>query len=371
MSFVFPETHTERVDYFEVFKGVHDLSADYLREATAARNAVCDSLISQPSSLQLLSTLEKYLPFIYHLVNISEKSEKFQKVPKFRWRSVLSKGIRMNLRGDAVEKPFIECKSLYFEAIYTLLAYGFALCNIANKRLGSNAYISAEQCLNDAADLLAKASGVFRYICQSFAPRWINPPKERPPECSPEILHCLSEVAIVDANRIAAIKAEKKSLSLTTWLKINVFVLNGYGQVRNQLKLISSRDADELADPFKEYIEDGYRITEALLLKKLAEAKHDEGENGIAVSCISQSLDMFRLCSHSSNSAYRKIASDSISVAEDLKSKYVRINNNVTYQRVVDLGEILASLPSAASVKNAIAFSMPDSQVLSPKHSET
>ena len=66
--------------------------------------------------------------------------------------------------------------SIWYEGLNVLLSMGYALANMANKRVGSLSAVSEMGC-TEGADLLCRASSIFKLATQSWLPRWRN--KER------------------------------------------------------------------------------------------------------------------------------------------------------------------------------------------------
>lgn len=345
MTFQFPDTFTERVDFRALLGGQKDFPPEYLQQINAARQRVCDTMASQPACQALLDVIDAYLPFVLNLLDYSDTHPKFEKIQKFKWRSVLSKGIRMSLASTVIEKPTVSCHSLHYEAVYLLLSYAFTLANMANRLIGPSLSSAGEAACNEAADLLSRAAGVFRSAAASVAPRWTSPPKERPPECSTDMLVLLAELMVADANRVVQRKAVLRGLSPPTLIKLGVAIASGYEQCAQMLKRLSARDLEEMADPFASYVQDGARLAEALLLRRHAEAKHEASENGVAVACITQAYNQLVRCEHAEHAAWRREAMEMVPEIDALRSKYIRINNNITYQRVCELGEAKATLP--------------------------
>lgn len=71
---------------------------------------------------------------------------------EFKWRSALSASVRTTLSGS-YKKPFVKSYSIYYEIIYTQMAYAFILSNIAFKNFVND---SSDDTLNVAIKDLCK-----------------------------------------------------------------------------------------------------------------------------------------------------------------------------------------------------------------------
>jgi hypothetical protein len=357
MSFLFPDTNTERFDFTQMLQ---NFPAEYTQNVSSARQRMCDALVSQPASQAVLEAIDGYLPYLQRLLESFDRQgpEDLEKGNKFKWRSVLSKGIRMNISGTLVEKPVVGNASLYFEAINVLLAYGYTLANMANRKIGPSFDTAAEGSLAEAADSLCKAAGVFRFAALTWSTRW-NKRKNVPPECSLEILQLLSELMLVDANRAALAKAEKRGMSAATLMKLRVEVSNGYEKCSQMLSKANRADLEELANPFKSYVEDGFRFEEASLLKRFAIQNHEQDQNGIAVACMTHAYNQLLKCSRAEWLPLKKAACDELAEVDELRGKYVRINNNVTYQKVPEFNDVKGSLPIGRPIAELKGFVLP------------
>jgi hypothetical protein len=366
MTFAFADTNTERFDLGKILADESIFPPEYVKTANTIRQRMCDTLVSQPSSQAVLDSIEEYLPYLQYILDKEEKLNLSAKM-KFAWRSVLSKGIRLSLRESIVEKPMVSSQSIWFEAVYVLLAYAFNLANMANKRVGNSLASASEASCTEAADLLSRASGVFRVAGLSWGARWADK-KDAPPECSSELTMALSQLMIADANKAALHKAEKRGMSPATQLKIGAAVMNSFSECESILRRANKRDQSELSDPFRAYVEDGERLAEAAVLKKFGIIKHEEGENGVAVAALTQANNQLVKCLRSDWAPYKKAATDQMPEIEELRSKIVRLNNNITYQRVPELNEVKGLLPPGHTIVEQKGFVL--SPILEPKASK-
>jgi hypothetical protein len=319
---------------------------------------MCDTLVVQPATQAVLDSIEEYLPYLQYIIDKEEKLDYSDKKMKFSWRSVLSKGVRMSLRESVIEKPIVRSSIIWFEAMYVLLAYAFTLANMANKRLGSAPSSATESAYTEAADLFSRAAGVFRIAGLSWGARWTDK-KDAPPECSAEMVSLLSQLMVAEANRAALSKAERRGMSPATLIKVGSAVVNSFDECANLMRLANKRDSAELADTFKAYIQDGSRLAEAAVLKRFGSVKHEEGENGVAVAAMTLAHNQLLKCVDSDWAPYKKLAKDRLPEVEELRSTIVRLNNNITYQRVPELGEVKSLLPPGFAIVEHKGFIIP------------
>lgn len=357
MTFAFSDTNTERVDLSKILTDPSVFPLEYVKKANTARQRVCDALASQPASEAVLQAIDEYLPYVQFLLD-HEESFKGNKKVNFSWRSVISKGIRMSLRDSVVSKPLINHPSIWFESINTLVTYALTLANMANKRIGDSFSSASEAACTEAADLLCRAAGVLRMTAVTWCPRWSD--KDMiVPECSTEVIMMLSNLMIADANRAALAKAEKKGMSVPTLIKVGTAVMNHFAECSSMLGRIPKRELGEIADSFKSYIEDGHRIAEAAVYKRFGTQKHEDGENGVAIAALAQANNQLVKCLRSDWAPYKKIAAQQMPEIEELMARVVRLNNNITYQKVPELSEVKGHLPPGFVIVEVKGFTLP------------
>jgi len=361
-TFEFPENSTEFYDYQKLLADNKVVPLEYVQSMNVARQRMCDALASQPASQAAIETIEAYLPYLQYVLRMSEQQSHGDKLgegkEKFKWRSVLSKGIRMSLSATVIAKPMVAMNSIWYEALNVLLSLAYALANMANKRVGSLSS-AGESSLTEGADLLCRAAGVFKTARHAWLPRWRNRVSP-PPELCPELLDVLSELMLADANRLAMTKAQRRGMSSTTLVKLGAVVMNGYDQCAARLKRLSRADADELADPFRSYVEDGAYMAEALLLRRYAELRHETNENGIAVASMTRAQNDLVKCLKADWAPYKKMANDLMGEYEEFQSRVVRINNNITYQRIPEIGDVKAGVPIGKAIAETKPYVLPD-----------
>lgn len=360
MSFPFPENDTEDYDFKLLLTDREVFPVEFVDQLNVARRHMVGALGSQPASKAAISSIEEYLPLLQAVINQHERQE-IGEVSKlsFKWRSILSKGICMSLTASITEKPIITNSSLWFEIINVLLALAYAWIGMANKMVDSLTTVTETGC-TEGADLLTRAAGIFKSIATHWLPRWRDKKGNIPPECTVDLLLCLTELMLADANRLAMIKAQRRGMSPATLIRLAAGVQSGYEQAASQLRRLRKPDADELAEPFKDYVNDGVIIGEAQLLRKYAELKHEESENGLAVASITQAANDLVKCLRSNWIPYKKAAGEMLPEYEELRKSYVRINNNVTYQRVPDMSELRSSIPTGRSIVDLKTYFVPE-----------
>lgn len=360
MSFPFPDNDTEDYDFKLLLTNKEVFPVEFVDQLNVARRRMVSTLGSQPSSKAAISSIEEYLPLLRAVISQHERQE-IAEVSKlsFKWRSILSKGICMSLTASITEKPVIANSSIWFEAINVLLTLAYAWIGMANKMVGSLATVTEAGC-TEGADLLARAAGVFKLLATNWLPRWRDKKGNIPPECTVDLLLCLAELMLADANRLAMIKAQRRGMSSAILIKLASSVQTGYEQAASQLRRLRKSDADELAEPFRDYVSDGVILGEAQLLRRYAELKHEEGENGLAVASITHAANDLVKCLRSNWIPYKKAAGEMLPEYEELRKNYVRINNNVTYQRVPEIPELKSSLPVGRSIVELKVYFVPE-----------
>ena len=121
----------------------------------------------------------------------------------FSWRTTLSAQLFNN-------SPRIEFPGIYADYSFTLLTYGFALCNLAytivssvgmyehDRTISDAGRKSKEDQLNVAVDFLCRASGVFTHLGETVLLEWDanrNFPTgfHKPPDISREVNNALAK----------------------------------------------------------------------------------------------------------------------------------------------------------------------------------
>lgn len=367
MSFAFPEPSAEKFDLGQILWDKKLFPAEYVKAANIARQKMCEAMASQPSSQGILDLIEGYLAYASYFIDAfdsqsSRTAKEFPHGVEFRWKSVLSKGIRMSLSSNIIEKPMVGIASIWYEGACLVLAYGYTLANMANNKIGSNPGSASEASLAEACSLLCRASGAFKSVYGLFLARWMerDDSNKIPPECSLQMTKVLSELMLADANRLALAKGERREMSPNTLLRVGMAVCERYEQCTKQLETLSKPMREELGDPIFSYVRDGHRLAEALLFKRFGQLKHEEDDNGLAVVCLTHARNNLDKCARKAEwGPIRKTAATLLAGCDELRDKAVRLNNNVTYQPVPELSEARARLPPGCNISEMKSFTLP------------
>lgn len=257
------------------------------------------------------------------------------------------------------EKKTFRCTSIYFEAIYLLLAYSLALGNMAAQRAGVQPSMAAELTLNEAIEMYSRAAGILSQLALTWATRWTGQStKNRPPETTPAGLQCLAEFMILQAQLLAAIKAEKRGMSTTTIVKLQRGALERFQAVQGQLAATKG----DWSDTFQAYLREGVKLYDALMLKRFAAHCHSEDKNGMAVACMTRCYNLFTIELKSVKTpVWAKLHTEYKDELKQLLDTYVRINNHVTYERIPSDEDMVAGLPAATMLVEKKAFAFPES----------
>lgn len=357
MPFVFTDTNTERVDLSRFFASNPKFDPAYQPVLNEARQRVCDTLASQPSSQPLLDAIDEYLPHVLALIDVSEKSKLVE--TEYTWKSVMTIGVISGLgKNKSTDKKSYKIASIYFEGIYLMIAYALGMANMAGKKIGSQPSLTAESVLNEAIDLYCKASGILSVVGLTWATRWNGQTaKSRPPETTPAGLQMLSEFMLLEAQILAALKAEKRGMSVPTLVKLQRSAVEKFETVKGHLRGVKS----DWSDSFLSYLNEGSKLYEALMLKRYAAHCHAEDKNGMAVGCMTKCYNTFVVDMPKVTSpAWTKIYADHKDDLKPLLDTYVRINNHVTYEKIPSDEDMMAGLPTATSLVERKAFNMPE-----------
>lgn len=273
---------------------------------------------------------------------------------------MLTKGVITNLKGIP-QKIIVKSPSIYFEAIYLAITYCLTMCNIAANKIGSDPKHAAESVLNDAIDLYCRASGLSQQIGTTWATRWTESGKKRPVETTPLGLQVISEFCLLQANLIATLKAEKRNMSQPTIVKLQRGSVCKFQDILAFIKS-DKKLHEEWSDVFTDYLKDGKLVTEALMYKRLGLFSHSEEKNGLAVACLTLAYNMLMVDGRKVESQVWSKILTAHTKDSDLKAtldNVIRINNNVTYDRVPVGEDLVELLPPATLLVQAKEFNMP------------
>lgn len=354
---------TEKFDWNSVLKEKGaDFTQEFINDLNKMRQMMADTLANQPGSSLALERIVEYLKYLLAVVDIFEKNGEAStvKFSKLKWRSIISKGIRMSLNSSVVEKPIISGNSIYFEVIEAIFAYGASLYNMAAKKMSSGSFsgITETNC-NEIAELLSKAAGVFVCLSDNWCVRWSNK-KDAPPECHSPMLYTISLISIADANRAALAKAEKRGMSPSTLLKLECAILDNYKRAAQSIQGLGKDVISDVSDLLISYVKDGALFVEASCLKKYAVMQNAEEQNGNAVAAMTKAYNNLVKCSTSQTPQFKKSALEMMGEYEELRSTYIRVNNNITYQKVPDPEDVTNTLPSGRLVVESKPFTPPE-----------
>lgn len=331
---------------------------EYRQLLTEMRQKVCDTLASQPASQPALDAIEEYLPHLMNLVDAAEK-DKLAEIP-FSWKCVLMVGTISGLKNQVSEKKTYHCPSIYFEGISLLLAYALGLANMAGKRVGSSALLAGEAALNEATDMYCRAAGIVSLLSQTWATRWTgSSAKSRPPETTPAGLAAIGEFMLLEAQILAAAKAEQRGMSVVTLVKLQRGAIEKFHTVKTAVKAAKASSGD-WSDSFRLYVEEGALVSEAVMLKRFAAHAHSESKNGMAVACMTKSYNIFHVSLRSvKTECWARIYAGAKDDMKQTLDMYVRTNNHVTYDRIPTEEDMAMGLPTAASLVERKAYSLP------------
>ncbi|KAG8990927.1 hypothetical protein FRB90_001546 [Tulasnella sp. 427] len=199
-----------------------------LVEATTARANLRSILkehrhgAGEKDYLRIIKTADTYLPHIYSIIACVTAGElSLRNSPVFSWRSTLSS------RGFATPSSRTDVPSLYADLVFTLLTLAYAYSNLSSVILAAIGLYELERTISDAerkakdeklnfaANLLARASGVYEHLAEKVLPEWDKATGatkiERPPELAKVVVTALAKMAVADANQLAIRKLMTRS----------------------------------------------------------------------------------------------------------------------------------------------------------------
>ncbi|TFK25204.1 pH-response regulator protein palC [Coprinopsis marcescibilis] len=259
--------------------------------------------------LKLVKVIEEYIPQIQSLMTcVAHDDIGFKSEPTFSWRSTLSANIMKTA-------PKFSTHGLHADYAFTLVTYGFALCNLGWSIVNALGPYEQDRAISDSSrklkdeqlqisvSFLCKASGLFSYISDTVLPGWevdrTNAPLgyNRPPELTREVNSALSKMALADAQTLAIRKLLSKSAfdsniapgpplpsshpSPSLLAKLHLECGTLYSSARSLMKTVglskSSNNTAEVVSDLRKHLAEGATFHEALGHKWLGVTA---GENG-------------------------------------------------------------------------------------------
>ncbi|GAA6022246.1 hypothetical protein JCM11491_001680 [Sporobolomyces phaffii] len=334
--------------------------------------------------------IAEYLPYLYAILSSVEADDLLlSSDPNFVWKSSLS-----NRALHKKERTKVALPSFHFELTATLLSYGICLANAAavlvvslgsyeiSSSVSSAAIAVHDETINQAAETLCRASGIFLHLAETVIPRWeaavgIESLKSRPIEFSRDAATALSKMCLADANLLAIRRLLSRSLSVahstttpgpplppahpspSLLSKLHLQVYAHYDEARSLLKA-NSTSPTEISPLVRRYLSDGRQLALSLSYKWLGVDNGERSETGEALGWLalsSKSLDelndkdkginKFKLGKGKSAAKGRKgKVQEEIESVQAFANAYKKVNDTVHFQQIPNAQTLQARLPS-------------------------
>ncbi|GAA5840304.1 hypothetical protein JCM3766R1_001452 [Sporobolomyces carnicolor] len=334
--------------------------------------------------------ITEYLPYLYAILSSVEADDLLlQTDPIFVWKSSLS--------NQALKKgkAKVALPSFHFELAATLLSYGICLANAAavlvaalgsyevSSSVSSSAITTHDETVNQAADMLCRASGVFAHLAETVVPRWEaavggDSLRSRPVEFTRDAAIALSKLCLADANLLAIRRLLSRSLSVahstttpgpplppshpspSLLSKLHLQVYAHYDEARSLLKSTSASSPTEISPLVRRYLSDGRELALALSYKWLGVDNGERSETGEALGWLalaSKTLDelndknkginKLKFGKGKSASKGRKSkVQEEVESVHAFTTAYKKVNDTVHFQPIPNSQTLRARLPS-------------------------
>ncbi|GAA5959660.1 hypothetical protein JCM3765_007232 [Sporobolomyces pararoseus] len=333
--------------------------------------------------------IAEYLPYLYAILSSVEADNLLlSSDPNFVWKSSLSTQALKKGRAK------VALPSFHFELTATLLSYGICLANSAAalvsslgsyeiaSSVSSSAITTHDETVNQAADMLCRASGIFLHLAETVIPRWeasvgIESLRARPIEFTRDAATALSKMCLADANLLAIRRLLSRSLSVahstttpgpplppshpspSLLSKLHLQVYSHYDEARSLFKSHSS-SSTEISPLVRRYLSDGRQLALSLSYKWLGVDNGERSETGEALGWLGlaskaleelndkdKGLNKFKIGKGKSAAKGRKgKIQEEIESVQAFTKAYKKVNDTVHFQPIPNTQTLQARLPS-------------------------
>ncbi|KAF2075907.1 hypothetical protein CYY_002798 [Polysphondylium violaceum] len=234
---------SKRVQFEKVIRTQSPESATMLANTSLSRNELI-IIIEKSSPSTIISACEKYLPDLYGLMISVEDNNSLRLNEQlcFSWSSINSKS------------SFYTGYSLRFELIMNLVVFGLAHYNRASEINDSTNEANFDENAKLIVNHLKIASGIFDFIARVELSRWMNPPEDRPLECTTNFSIALSSLCVSLANCVTVRKATKQKTSTAIIAKIACESWHKAELTKNFLKDLGAPHYKKLSKSLRGYL---------------------------------------------------------------------------------------------------------------------
>ncbi|BGP32012.1 hypothetical protein JCM10296v2_003791 [Rhodotorula toruloides] len=349
----------------------------------------------------------EYLPYLYAILACVEADDLLLATDPvyFAWRASLSSQTLKKGNKRAL------LPSLHAELAGTLLSYALCLSNQASalvaslgsyeisSSVSSSAIKVHDETINQAADVLCRASGVLLHLAEVVVPRWeaavgTEALRARPVEMTREVCTALGKMCLADANLLAIRRLLSRSISVahstttpgpplppshpspSLLAKLHLHVYSLYDESRSLVKTVSSSSssAGEISLPLRRYLSDGRTFALALSYKWLGVDAGERGATGDALGYLgmaAKELEALRekdkgikaLKGFGKGKAAGKgrkgKVQEEVESTEAFASAYKKVNDTVHFEAVPSPQTLQAKMPSGRAALTTKPFAPP------------
>ncbi|GAA6059255.1 hypothetical protein JCM10212_006648 [Sporobolomyces blumeae] len=351
----------------------------------------------------------EYLPYLYAILSsVEADSLLLPNDPVFVWKSSLSGGVKSS-------RVKVALPSFHFELAATLLTYAICLSNAAANlvaSLGSYEIASSvssssisvhDETVNQAADMLCRASGILEHLAQVVVPRWecavgLESLRARPVEFTRDAATALSKMCLADANLLAIRRLLSRSISVahstttpgpplppshpspSLLSKLHLQVYSYYDEARSLFKgstkafsTGSSSTSSEISPLIRRYLSDGRNLALALSYKWLGVDAGERSSTGDALGWLAASgkvldemkerdsgIKALRIGKGKGAAKGRKgKVQEDVESVQAFSKAYKKVNDTVHFQPVPSLQTLQAQTPSGRAALSLKPYSPP------------
>ncbi|GAA5944523.1 hypothetical protein JCM1841_007049 [Sporobolomyces salmonicolor] len=347
--------------------------------------------------------ISEYLPYLYAIMASVEADGLLLRTdPVFTWKSSLSSQSLKKGRNR------IALPSLHFELTATLLSHAICLSNASATlvaSLGSYEIASSvssssikvhDETVNQAAEMLCRASGVLTHLAEIVIPGWEatvgqESLRARPIEVTRDAAIALAKMCLADANLLAIRRLLSRSLSVahstttpgpplppshpspSLLAKLHLQVHTLYDEARSLFKSPSPSSTGEITPLLRRYLSDGRQLALALAYKWLGVDAGEHSATGDAIGWLGAAGKALDELKEKDKGIGRLKIGKGRKAAEGRKGKvqeevesvlaftnaYTKVNDTVHFQPIPSTQTLQSRLPSGRAALTPKAYAPP------------
>jgi len=336
---------SKRVQFEKIIRTQSPESATLLANTSLSRNELI-IIIEKSSPSTIINACEKYLPDLYGLMISVEDNNSLRLNEQlcFSWSSINSKS------------NFYTGYSLRFELIMNLIVFGLSHYNRASEINDSTNETNFDENAKHIVNHLKIASGIFDFIARVELSRWMNPPEDRPMECTSNFSVALSSLCIALANMVTVRKGMKQQTSTAVIAKISCEAWHKSELTKNFLKDLGAPQYKKVSKSLRGYINCLISLLYSTTMMYMAKTHIEQEKVGDALAYFSLTTPLSKYKKPSDS----KLSATLISLVNEYVSQYQILSkeNDVIYFQKRSDPDTLEQ-PQPKGLITSITFSPP------------